>query len=142
VIATLLVFLFAITLRWLPPSGSRSLEYAVLPALAMAARRGRRPPRPARVDDAIVERLQLRARHVAVEPECHPEVERAENQAVEAAERGVDHCPGGRARRSREDHRELTLDDIDLHTRRIRLGGHTQPLSVFVHDVLAAWLRH
>lgn len=38
VIATLLVFGFAITLRWFPPSGSGSLEYAVLPALAMAAR--------------------------------------------------------------------------------------------------------
>jgi peptide/nickel transport system permease protein len=38
VIATLLVFLFAITWRWLPPSGSGSLKYALLPALAMAAR--------------------------------------------------------------------------------------------------------
>ncbi|WP_219414204.1 site-specific integrase [Pseudonocardia nigra] len=38
--------------------------------------------------------------------------------------------------------RELTLDDIDLPGRRIRLGGHPQQLSAFVHDVLAAWLRH
>lgn len=38
VIATLLVFLFAITLRWLPPSGSGGLTYALLPAIAMAAR--------------------------------------------------------------------------------------------------------
>jgi peptide/nickel transport system permease protein len=38
VIATILVYLFAITWRWLPPSGSGTLKYAILPALAMAAR--------------------------------------------------------------------------------------------------------
>ena len=38
VIATLLVFLFAITLTWLPPSGSGGFEYALLPAIALAAR--------------------------------------------------------------------------------------------------------
>lgn len=38
VTATLLVFFFAITLRWLPASGTGGLEYALLPALAMASR--------------------------------------------------------------------------------------------------------
>jgi site-specific recombinase XerD len=38
--------------------------------------------------------------------------------------------------------RELTLDDVDLAGRRIRLDGHTQPLSEFVHHTLIAWLQH
>lgn len=38
--------------------------------------------------------------------------------------------------------RNLTLDDIDLSARRIKLGGHTHTLSRFVHDALNDWLRH
>lgn len=38
--------------------------------------------------------------------------------------------------------RQLTLDDIDLAGRRIRLAGHVQPLSPFVHQVLLGWLQH
>jgi site-specific recombinase XerD len=38
--------------------------------------------------------------------------------------------------------RHLTLDDLDLDGRRIRLAGHTQPLSPFVHQMLLSWLQH
>jgi integrase len=38
--------------------------------------------------------------------------------------------------------RELTLDDVDLPGRRIRLGGHSQRLSEFVHHALVDWLQH
>lgn len=38
--------------------------------------------------------------------------------------------------------RHLTLDDVDLDGRRIRLAGHVQPLSPFVHRVLLGWLQH
>lgn len=38
--------------------------------------------------------------------------------------------------------RELTLDDVDLAGRRIRLGGHFQRLPEFVRDALVAWLEH
>ena len=38
--------------------------------------------------------------------------------------------------------RHLTLDDVDLEGRRIRLADHTQPLSPFVHQVLVGWMQH
>jgi hypothetical protein len=38
--------------------------------------------------------------------------------------------------------RELTLDDVDLAGRRIRLGGHVQRLPEFVRHALVAWLEH
>ena len=37
-LALLLILLFAVTLRWLPPSGAGGLEYLVLPALALGMR--------------------------------------------------------------------------------------------------------
>jgi ABC-type dipeptide/oligopeptide/nickel transport system permease component len=37
-VALLLILLFAVTLRWLPPSGAGGLEYLVLPALALGMR--------------------------------------------------------------------------------------------------------
>ena len=37
-VGLLLILLFAVTLRWLPPSGYGSIEYLVLPALALGSR--------------------------------------------------------------------------------------------------------
>ena len=38
--------------------------------------------------------------------------------------------------------RELTLDDIDLPSRRITLAGHRQPLGDLTHHALLAWLGY
>jgi hypothetical protein len=38
--------------------------------------------------------------------------------------------------------RELTLDDIDLPSRRITLAGHQQRLGELTHHVLRAWLEY
>jgi integrase len=38
--------------------------------------------------------------------------------------------------------RELTLDDIDLPSRRIAIEGHRQPLGELTHHALLAWLDH
>ena len=38
--------------------------------------------------------------------------------------------------------RELTLDDIDLPSRRITLAGHRQPLGELTHNALLAWLGY
>ena len=38
--------------------------------------------------------------------------------------------------------RELTLDDIDLPSRRITLAGHRQRLGEFTHTTLLAWLEY
>ncbi|HEY6314762.1 MAG TPA: hypothetical protein VIY52_28725 [Streptosporangiaceae bacterium] len=38
--------------------------------------------------------------------------------------------------------RELTLDDIDLPSRRITLAGHRQPLGDLTRNALLAWLAH
>jgi hypothetical protein len=38
--------------------------------------------------------------------------------------------------------RELTLDDIDLPSRRITLAGHWQPLGDLAHNALLAWLEY
>lgn len=37
-VGLLLILVFALTLRWLPPSGSRGLEYLILPALTLGMR--------------------------------------------------------------------------------------------------------
>jgi hypothetical protein len=38
--------------------------------------------------------------------------------------------------------RELTLDDIDLPSRRISIAGHRQPLGELTRDALLAWLDY
>jgi hypothetical protein len=38
--------------------------------------------------------------------------------------------------------RELTLDDIDLPSRRITLAGHQQPLGDLTRSALLAWLEY
>ena len=38
--------------------------------------------------------------------------------------------------------RELTLDDIDLPSRRITLAGHRQPLGELTRNALLAWLGY
>jgi hypothetical protein len=38
--------------------------------------------------------------------------------------------------------RELTLDDIDLPSRRITLAGHRQPLGELTRSALLAWLEY
>ena len=38
--------------------------------------------------------------------------------------------------------RELTLDDIDLPSRRITLAGHRQRLGDLTRDTLLAWLEY
>ena len=38
--------------------------------------------------------------------------------------------------------RELTLEDIDLPSRRISIAGHRQPLGEFTRDALLAWLDY
>ena len=37
-VALILIFVFAVLLRWLPPSGDRGLEFLILPALALGSR--------------------------------------------------------------------------------------------------------
>ena len=37
-VGLILIFVFAVQLRWLPPSGNRGLEYLILPALALGSR--------------------------------------------------------------------------------------------------------
>jgi hypothetical protein len=52
------------------------------------------------------------------------------------------HRPGSRARRPARAIRELTLEDIDLPSRRISIAGHRQPLGELTRDALLAWLRY
>jgi ABC-type dipeptide/oligopeptide/nickel transport system permease component len=37
-VGLILIFVFAVLLRWLPPSGDRGLEFLILPALALGSR--------------------------------------------------------------------------------------------------------
>jgi integrase len=74
-------------------------------------------------------------------PMTAEEIQAVQQQAVTAAQRLAIALAAVHAARPKAI-RELTLDDIDLPSRRITLAGYPQPLGHLTRTALLAWLGH